>query len=98
MLFRSKERVTRFEVINVLNKIVNIFWRPFNQNNSDFKGNYKSSFTGESNSNVSRDEFLNFIEVLKAKRDKIREIVGPGKRPSREESFYKRKAQLLGDS
>ncbi|NCB46596.1 S-layer homology domain-containing protein [bacterium] len=96
--FRGKERVTRFEVINVLNKIVNIFWRPFNQNNSDFKGNYKSSFTGESNSNVSRDEFLNFIEVLKAKRDKIREIVGPGKRPSREESFYKRKAQLLGDS
>lgn len=96
--FRGKERITRFEVVNVLNKITSILWKPYIPNYSESERIYKSSFTGASDSNVSRDEFLNFIEVLKAKRDKIREIVGPGKRPSREEFFNKRKAELSGNS
>ncbi len=79
-MFRGQERVNLTEVIMVLHKVVK----------NNFKSKVERSITpktgsvikGDLHQAASREDFQNLIELLKAKRDKIREIVGPGERPS----------------
>ncbi len=79
---RGKENISWFETTNVFNAAVSFSKRQRFYTRMTHKSEYKSVFGGDLNAEPTRKEIQDFIAVLEAKRDKIREILGHGRRPS----------------
>ena len=79
---RGNENISWFETSNVFNAAVMFSKRVAFHEKMTHKSEYKSVFVGSPDEEPTRKEIQDFIAVLQEKRDKIRKILGPGKRPS----------------
>lgn len=85
--FRGNEHVSLTEVIMTLHRAVNSNFKAKKSRYTAVAQEHVSVIEGDLHRAASREDFQNLIQLLEAKRDKIREILGPGKRPSSREYF-----------